>query len=126
MILTRTAIEAEINNLPTSIANYKNNLQYSRSPVNYSFGDKLYMAPNDMVLHIDIINGYNNKIQTAGPDQKLGLNEDVNLKNTPKEDKSTSDNTDDSHKKGVPTTKSTLDENDNTDDSHNKDVPTSK
>ena len=91
--------------------------------MNYSFGDTLYMAPNDMVLHMDIINGYNNKIQTAGPDQKLGLNEDVSLKNTPDDDKSTSDNTDDSQKKDVPTQKSTLDKNDNTDDSHNKDVP---
>ena len=89
--------------IPTSIDNYQKYLQYTRSPVNYSFGDSLYMAPSDMVLQIGKINGYNNKIQVAGPDQKLGLNEDVSLKNTTPDPKSTSDNTDDSHQKDVPT-----------------------
>ena len=51
-------------------------LQYARSAVNYSFGESLYMVPSDMVLQIGTISGYNNNIQVAEPDQKLGLNED--------------------------------------------------
>ena len=96
MNLTKTSIESPVD-APSSIIRYQDALQYARSAVNYSFGESLYMAPSDMLLQIGKISGYNNKIVTAGPDQKLGLNEDVNVKSTPE----------------TPATPSTLDKDDN-------------
>ena len=62
--------------VPTQIVNYENVLKYARSKVNYVYGLGLYMSPDDMVLRIGEIVGYNNKIVVATENQTLGLNLD--------------------------------------------------
>ena len=66
--------------LPTQISKYQDVLKYARSEVDYTYGLGLYMSPNDMILQIGTIVGYNNKIVIATDDQTLGFNSDVNIK----------------------------------------------
>jgi hypothetical protein len=66
--------------LPTQISNYQNVLKYARSKINYVYGYGLYMSPSDMELQIGTIVGYNNLIIIATENQKLGFNEEINVK----------------------------------------------
>ena len=63
-------------NIPSSIDRYQSTLQYARSKVDFVLGLGLYMVPNDMDLCIGTINGYNNLIVIASPDEieNLGKN----------------------------------------------------
>ena len=77
--LTKEAINSPFD-IGKSVKSYQDSLQYAGSAVNYSFGHSLYMAPSDMLLRMsDNIIGYNNNITISGPDEELGLNEDVNV-----------------------------------------------
>ena len=66
--------------LPTQISNYQNVLKYARSKINYVYGYGLYMSPSDMELQVGTIVGYNNLIIIATENQKLGFNEEINIK----------------------------------------------
>jgi hypothetical protein len=66
--------------LPTQITNYQNVLKYARSKVDFAYGFGLYMSPSDMELQIGTIVGYNNLIIIATENQKLGFNDEVNVK----------------------------------------------
>ena len=69
-------------NIPGSIERYQSTLQYARSRVNFVLGIGLYMIPNDMGLYVGTINGFNNLIVIASPDEiskiQLGYNNTVN------------------------------------------------
>jgi len=68
--------------IPGSIERYQSTLQYARSKVDFVVGLGLYMIPSDMDLYIGTINGYNNLIIIASPDDigeiQLGHNNKVN------------------------------------------------
>ena len=72
------AISAPVD-LQDAVDRYQNVLQYAGSAVDFVFGIGLYMAPSNMLLHIGIIQGYNNEIIIAEEGQRLGMNTDVNL-----------------------------------------------
>jgi hypothetical protein len=63
---------------PSQIQAYENVLRFAGSKVNFSFGQGLYMAPSNMLLHIGQIVGYNNEIVIATPSQTLGVNKTIN------------------------------------------------
>ena len=62
--------------IPSSINRYQSTLQYARSKVDFVLGLGLYMIPSDMDLFIGTINGYNNLIVIASPDEikQIGQN----------------------------------------------------
>jgi len=64
--------------LPAAIARYQDVLRYAESKVDFVFGIDLYMAPSDMRLRVGKVEGYNNKIIVAGPEQTLGFNAGAN------------------------------------------------
>ena len=75
------AINAPVD-IPNSIDRYQSVLQYARSKVDYIIGIGLYMIPNNIDLCVGRINGYNNLIIIASPDEisemQLGHNNKVN------------------------------------------------
>ena len=71
--------------IPASIDRYQSTLQYARSKVDFVLGLGLYMLPSNMDLCIGTINGYNNLIVIASPEEinkniQLGQN---NINNEP-------------------------------------------
>ena len=71
------AINSEVD-LPSSIDRYQRTLQYARSKVDFVIGHGLYMLPSNMEIEVGVVNGYNNLIQIATDDMKLGFNASVN------------------------------------------------
>ena len=71
------AIESVVD-LPSSIERYRSTLRYAQSKLDFVVGRGLYMLPSNMDLHVGTINGYNNLIQIASDDMKLGFNADAN------------------------------------------------
>ena len=70
--LTNTSIDSPFN-IGDSITRFQDVLQHARSAVNYAFSHSLFMAPSDILLHIgDSITGYNNKVNIARVEEKLG------------------------------------------------------
>jgi len=69
--------------LPSQIQRYQNTLKFARSKVDFVYGIGLYMSPSDMELQIGTIINYNNEIMIATPDQKLGVNNEINAKPAP-------------------------------------------
>ena len=68
--------------IPSSVERYQSTLQYAKSKVDFIAGLGLYMLPSDLDLCIGTINGFNNLIVVALPDEigevKLGQNTKVN------------------------------------------------
>ena len=71
------AINSEVD-LPSSIDRYQRTLQYARSKVDFVIGHVLYMLASNMEIEVGVVNGYNNLIQIATDDMKLGFNASVN------------------------------------------------
>ena len=69
--------------IQADVERYQNALQYTRSKVNFSFGTGLYMAPEDMLLRVGQITGYNNNIQISTAGQPQGLNLGINTSDAP-------------------------------------------
>jgi len=63
--------------IPESINRYQNYLDKSHVRLNYCIGPNLYIIPNDMLIKIGNIVGYNNLIKTATNNNTFGLN-DIN------------------------------------------------
>ena len=57
-----------------AVERYQNSVQYACYEVSFSFGEGLYMAPCDMLLHVGKIVGYNNLLTIATSAQHLGAN----------------------------------------------------
>ena len=47
-------------------------------PLDFVFGNGLYLSPSDMALNPGNIQGYNNEIQIAGSDAAIGHNPGIN------------------------------------------------
>ena len=63
--------------IPESINRYQNYLDKSHVRLNYCIGPNLYIIPNDMIIKIGNIIGYNNLLKTATNTQSFGVN-DIN------------------------------------------------
>lgn len=81
--LVEAVISAKADDLPQSIKEYQDVLQYARSKLDYVLGGGLYMVPSNMNLRINTIQGYNNKIVVATDDMNLGANDGVNTEKVP-------------------------------------------
>ena len=64
--------------IPKSIKNYEDCLQYARSKLDFVLGEGLYMIPSEMELKIGRIGNYNNEIIVATSSMSLGANKEVN------------------------------------------------
>ena len=85
LYLVEEAIKSEGNepDSPESPKTFQQNLTYARSKVDFVIGFGLEMLPSDMDTHIGTINGYNNFIKTADPEELgftpvLGYNTEIN------------------------------------------------
>ena len=58
--------------LPSAIKRYQDVLQYAGTPVDFVFGQGLYMAPSDMLMRVGKVAGFNNEIIVATKDLPLG------------------------------------------------------
>ena len=64
--------------LSKSIADYQDTLKYARSKLDYVIAYGCYMCPSNMNLKIGTVNDYNNMIQEATDDMKIGVNTQIN------------------------------------------------
>ena len=64
--------------IPSSISRYQKTLQYAQSKLDFVVGHGLYLLPSNMELLVGNLNGYNNLIQVATSDMKIGFNESLN------------------------------------------------
>lgn len=64
--------------LPKSISEYQETLQYARSKLDYVVGGALYMVPSDMNLQIGGISSYTNELVLATDGMSPGTNDSVN------------------------------------------------
>ena len=77
----KTNVETSITSpidLEAAIIRYQEVVQHASSELNFSFGERLVMAPDDILLRIGKIVGYNNNIIIATSAQHLGLNKGLN------------------------------------------------
>ena len=65
--------------IPSSISRYQKTLQYAQSKLDFIVGHGLYLLPSNMELLVGNLNGYNNLIQVATSDMKIGFNESLNF-----------------------------------------------
>ena len=96
--------------LSKSIADYQDTLKYARSKLDYVIASGCYMCPSNMNLKIGTVNDYNNMIQEATDDMKLGMNNNVNL-NLDKTSQSTSTSTQTNTQTSIHTNKETTNTN---------------
>jgi hypothetical protein len=84
LALVEDAISSPVD-LAAAIKRYQDVLQNASSEVNYVIGTGLYMCPNDMLLRIGQVQGYNNMIVIAEPSARLkrGVNSGINVSDTP-------------------------------------------
>ena len=71
------AINSEID-LPGSIERFQSTLQYASSKLDFVIGIGLYLIPSNLEMKVGVINSYNNLIQIATEDMKVGINASVN------------------------------------------------
>ena len=64
--------------LSKSISDYQDTLKYARSKLDYVIAYGCYMCPSNMNLKIGTVNDYNNMIQEATDDMKIGVNTQIN------------------------------------------------
>ena len=64
--------------LSKSISDYQDTLKYARSKLDYVIAYGCYMCPSNMNLKIGTVNDYNNMIQEATDDMKIGDNTQIN------------------------------------------------
>ena len=64
--------------LSRSISDYQDTLKYARSKLDYVIAYGCYMCPSNMNLKIGTVNDYNNMIQEATDDMKIGINTQLN------------------------------------------------
>ena len=68
------------------IERYQQVLRYARSQVDFGIAEDVYMIPCNMILNMDNIEGYNNKLLIADSNVKIGMvNMDINQKSIEKE-----------------------------------------
>ena len=66
-------------NIPEDIRRFEKTLQYARSKEDYAVGEFIYMLPSDMILRIENVRNYNNKILISSISFKIGTNVKINL-----------------------------------------------
>ena len=64
--------------IPSSISRFQKTLQYAFTPLDFVFGNELYLSSSDLALHLGNIQGYNNEIQIAGSVATIGHNPGIN------------------------------------------------
>ena len=69
---------ARAEDLSKSISDYQDTLKYARSKLGYVITYGCYMCPSNMNLNIGSVNDYNNLIQEATDNMKIGLNSNIN------------------------------------------------
>ena len=75
LVLFNDSIHNDKNkSIPEMIIRYQNYLDKSHVRLNYCIGPNLLIIPNDMILQMGNIIGYNNLIKTATSNQKFGIN----------------------------------------------------
>ena len=79
-----TSITSPID-LGAAIKRYERVVQHARSELNFSFGERLVIAPEDLLLRIGKIVGYNNNIIFATSAQHVGVNKGLNKDPAPPE-----------------------------------------
>ena len=68
------------------IERYQQVLRYARSKVDFGIAKGVYMIPSNMILNMDNIEGYNNKLLIADANVKICMvNMDINQKSIEKE-----------------------------------------
>ena len=68
------------------IERYQNVLRYAYSKVDFGIAKGVYMIPSNMMLNMDNMGGYNNKLLIADSNVKIGMvNIDINQKSIEKE-----------------------------------------
>ena len=68
------------------IERYQQVLRYARSKVDFGIAEDVYMIPSNMLLNMDNIEGYDNKLLIADSNVKIGMvNMDINQKSIEKE-----------------------------------------
>ena len=64
---------------PESIRKYQDAISNTNVRINYAVGIGLYMIPSNLVLHVGVIQKYNNNIVTADDSTEIGENEDISF-----------------------------------------------
>jgi len=64
--------------IPESIRKYQDAIWNTNVRINYAVGIGLYMIPSNLVLHVGVIQKYNNNIVIADDSREIGENEDIN------------------------------------------------
>jgi len=64
--------------IPESIRKYQDAISNTNVRINYAVGIGLYMIPSNLVLHVGVIQKYNNNRVIADDSREMGENEDIN------------------------------------------------